>query len=84
MASGKGGQEMAGLDQGIHRLVEIPDKDHGGIGVDRVPSPGEGTGGHVVLHDLHAVLVLKGDPRHLVKGHHVPKPHKSHVWLAML
>ena len=70
---GERGEQVARLDQRVHRLVDVADEDHRGVGVDRVPATGERTRGHVVLHDLHAVLVLERDARHFVEGHHVPK-----------
>ena len=74
---GERGEEVAGLDQGVHRLVDVADEDHRGVGVDRVTATGERPGGHVVLHDLDAILVLERDPRHLVEGHHVPEAHQA-------
>ena len=38
-----------------------------------VTATGERTRGHVVLHDLDAILVLEGDARHFIEGHHVPQ-----------
>ena len=74
----EGGQQMAGLHQGVHGLVDIADEDHAGRGLDRVLAPGEGARGHEVLHDLHAVLVLEGDAGHLVEGHQIPEADQSH------
>jgi hypothetical protein len=34
----------------------------------------ERSGSHVVLHDLDAVVILEGDPGHLVEGHRIPRP----------
>ena len=42
-----------------------------------VTATGERTRGHVVLHDLDAILVLEGDARHFVEGHHVPEPDQT-------
>ena len=75
---GKGGQKMACLDQGIHRLVEVTHKDHGGVGVDQVPPPSKGARSHIVLHYRDAIVVLKGDPGYLIKGHHVPQTHEPY------
>ena len=78
MASGNGAKQVAGLHQRVDRLVDVADEYHAGRGADRIPPAGEGTGGHKVLHDLHAVLVLEGDPGDFIEGHHVPQAHQPH------
>ena len=75
---GERGEQVARLHQRIHRLVDVADEDHRGVGVDRVTATGERARGHVVLHDLDAVLVLERDARHLVEGHHVPQADQPH------
>jgi hypothetical protein len=72
MAAGKGRQQVAGLHQRLDALVDVADKDHGGIGVDGLTATAEGARCHVVLHDLHAVVILEADTGHFVKGHHIP------------
>ena len=67
------GKQVARLDQRIDRLVDVADEDHRGIGVDGIPATGERPRGHVVLHDLDAILVLERNARHFVEGHHVPQ-----------
>ena len=70
---GERGEEVACLDERIDGLVDVADEHHRGIGIDRVAATGERSRGHIVLHDLDAVLVLEGDARDLVEGHHVPE-----------
>ena len=67
---------MAGFDQTFHALVDVADEHHGCAGVDGLTPPTERPTGHVVLHDLHAIVVLEVDASHLVKRHHVPQSHQ--------
>ena len=63
---------MAGFDKLFHALVDIAHKNHGSVGADGITTTRKRAGGHVVLHDLHAVLVLEVDPRHFIKGNAIP------------
>ena len=66
---------MTSLDESIY-VTDITYKHHGRRGVDLIPSPGKGTRGHVVLHNLNAIFVLERDARYFVKGNNVPHPYK--------
>ena len=72
-------QQMAGLDQGLDTLVDVADKHHGGFCLDGITTTGEGSRSHVILHDLYAVFILEGDPRHLIKSHHIPHAHQTNL-----
>ncbi|MNQ39953.1 hypothetical protein D3C85_535920 [compost metagenome] len=69
----EGRQQVAGFHQGLDALIDVADKHHGGRGFHLLTAAAEGAGGHVVLHDLHAVLVLEIDPGDLVEGDHIPQ-----------
>ncbi len=68
---------MAGFDERLYRLIDVAHKHHGGIGFHLLTAAGEGAGGHVVLHDLDAILFLEVDARHFIKGHKVPHAHQA-------
>ena len=34
-------------------------------------------GSHVALHDVHAVLLIEGDPRYFIEAHHVVLAHQA-------
>ena len=75
-------QQVAGLHHGLHRLVDVAHKHHGSTGVDGLAPTAEGAGSHVVLHDLHAVVVFEADARHFVKSHHIPQADQAHLACA--
>ena len=70
--SGKRIKQIGRPHHHVHRMIDIPNKDHPGRRLDFVPAPSKGARGHVVLHDLHAIVVLELDAGHFVKGHDVP------------
>ena len=74
-------EQVAGLHQRFHCLAlrQVPDEDHRCTRVDGLTAPAERPRGHVVLHDLDAVLILEVDACHLVEGHHVPQAHQAHL-----
>ncbi len=65
----EGIKQAAGLQQDVHTLVDVAHEHHRGAGCLFLLATGEGTGGHVVLHDLDAIFILKVDARHLIEGH---------------
>ncbi len=74
---GEGLKQVARFEDGVHTLVDVANKDHGCAGSLLLLAPGEGAGGHEVLHDLDAVLVLELDACNLIEGDAVPEPHQS-------
>ena len=59
-------KKAGSFEQDIHTLVNVAHKDHGGGGSLFFLATGKGTGGHVILHDLDAVLVFEPDTCHLI------------------
>ena len=70
------------FQQHIHALIDIADENHRSGRGFFFFSTGEGTGRHIVLHDLDAVLVLKVDTSNLVKRHAVPQADQAHSFSA--
>ena len=60
------------FQQHVHALIDITDKDHRGRCSLFFFAASERTGGHVVLHDLHAVFILETNTGHLIKGNTIP------------
>ena len=56
---GKWREEVARLHESIDGLVDVADENHRSVGIDGITASGERPRGHVVLHDLDAVVVLE-------------------------
>ena len=75
-------KEAGCFQQHIHALIDIANEDHrSGCGFFFL-STGKGTGRHIVLHDLDAVLVLEVDTGNLVKRHAVPQTDQANGFSA--
>ena len=73
----EGLKQVAGLQQHVHALIDVANKHHGCGCRLLFLATGEGTGRHIVLHDLYAVLILKVDTSDLVKGYAIPQAHQA-------
>ena len=51
--------------------LEVADHDHAALGADALLAAAELARRHVALHDVHAVLLVEGDPGDLVEADHV-------------
>ena len=71
-------KQVRGLEQNGNILVDIADEDHRGRRRLFFLAAGKGAGRHVVLHDLHAVLVLEVDAGNFVERHTVPHTNKPY------
>ena len=72
------GVKQAGcLQQYIHALIDVANKDHGGGGSLFFLATSKGTGSHVVLHNLDAVLILETDAGNLIEGNTVPQTYQT-------
>ena len=78
----EGVKEAGCFQQYIHTLIDIAYKDHRSTCSLFFLATGEGTGSHVVLHDLNAVFVLEMDSGNFVESNAVPKTHKSYGFPA--
>ena len=72
-------KQVRGLKNVLHGVVDVALKDHGGIGVNLVAATRVAAAGHVVLHDLHGVGVLKAHAGDLVERHAIPVTHQAHA-----
>ncbi len=70
---------MAGLHQGIDRLVDVSDKNHGSTGTDRISATRKRARGHIVLHDLNTVFILKRNTRHFIKRNDIPNTNQTNL-----
>ena len=66
----------------IHALIDVANKHHGSIGIFLFLAPGKRPGRHVILHDLHTVLVLELDASHFIECHAVPHANQSYRFIA--
>src|SRR5438874_8233332 len=57
--------------------VEVADEDQAASGPDAFTAAAELAGLHVTLHDVDAVLLVKGDTRDLIKAHDVILSHEA-------
>ena len=67
---------MASLEERLY-VVDVANEHHRRRGVEGAAAAHEGSGRHVVLHDLNAVVILEVDAGHLIEGHHVPQAHQA-------
>ena len=51
--------------------IEVADHDDAAVSADLILAAAELARRHVALHDVHAVLLIEGDARHLVEAHDV-------------
>ena len=72
-------EQVCGLKDVLHGVVDVALKDHRGIGVNLVAATRVTAARHVVLHDLHGVGVLKPHAGDLVERHAIPVPHQAHA-----
>ena len=76
---GEGGEEVAGAYQHLHIGLDVADEDERCQRRDFLPAPAEATRFHVVFQQVDGLRVRQTDePRHLVEGHGVPKPHQAY------
>ena len=71
-------KEAGRFQQHVHALIDVADENHRSGRGFFLLATGKGTGRHIVLHDLDAVLVLKVDTGNLVKRHAVPQANQAH------
>ena len=55
----------------VHVDVEVADHYKTALGADVLLAAAELAKGHVALHDIHAVFLIEGDTRDLVKADNV-------------
>ena len=70
------------FQQYIHTLIDVSNKDHRSTCRLLFLAAGEGTGSHVILHNLNAVLVLEMDSGNFIESDAVPKPYQSYGFSA--
>ena len=70
-------KQAGGLQKHVHALIDISHENHRSGSCLFLLATGKGTGRHIVLHNLDAIFILKMDSGHFIKGHTVPKAHKS-------
>ena len=68
--------------QHIHALIDVAHKDHRSTCRLFFLATGEGTGSHIVLHDLNAVFILEMNSGNLIKSDAIPEPNKPHGFPA--
>ncbi|OPY25424.1 MAG: hypothetical protein A4E23_00092 [Methanomethylovorans sp. PtaU1.Bin073] len=66
-------EQVRGLEHRGNALVDVTYEYNGCIGIYLVLATGKGTGCHIILHDLDAILVLELDTCNLVKGYNIPQ-----------
>ena len=66
-------KKAGGLEKDFHTLIDVPDKDHGSRGRNLLFSTCKGSGCHIVLHDLDAILVLEVNSSDLIKSDTIPE-----------
>ena len=71
-------KQAGSLQQHFHTLVNVAHKDHGGRSRLFFLASGKGPGGHIVLHDLDAIFILKVNAGNLIKGDAIPHTDKPH------
>ena len=65
------------LQEHIHALIDVSDKDHRGTGSLLLFTTGKRARCHVVLHDLDAIFVFEVNPSDLIKRHAIPQTHEA-------
>src|SRR5271165_3195018 len=61
----------------LHVHVEVADHHNAARRPDALLATRELTGGHVAFEDVHAVLLIEQNARHLIEAHQVVETHKS-------
>jgi hypothetical protein len=55
----------------FHIHLEVTDQNDAAVCPEALLTPAEFARFHIALHDIHAVLLVEGDTRHLVAADHV-------------